>query len=193
MLKQVIILAISVVSILLLSACGSSVVESKAALSKKSDTNFTNEESADDNSSDENKPIDEDSAPETAIEDTSDTQAELNKDAYLKKLNEMEKADRFAESKSTTVELIEQETERYEKWDKELNDIYGLLKEQLSPEQMDSLRNEQRKWITERDKKAREESFKYKGGSMEPLEYVATQATFTRERCYELVAKYMNE
>ncbi|MDI2588499.1 DUF1311 domain-containing protein [Psychrobacillus sp. NEAU-3TGS] len=114
-----------------------------------------------------------------------------NKDEYLKKLNEMEEADRFSEVGTTTLELEEQEAERYKKWDAELNKIYGVLKEQLSAEQMDQLREEQRNWIKYRDEAAKEASLKYKGGTMEALEYVATQAGLTRERCYLLVAKYM--
>jgi uncharacterized protein YecT (DUF1311 family) len=73
----------------------------------------------------------------------------------------------------------------------ELNKIYGVLKEQLSKEQMEKLREEQRNWINHRDEAAKKSSLKYKGGSTESLEYVATQASLTRERCFKLVAKYM--
>ncbi|MEH7440091.1 lysozyme inhibitor LprI family protein [Neobacillus drentensis] len=72
-----------------------------------------------------------------------------------------------------------------------MNEIYGVLKEQLDTKQMEKLKEEQRKWIKHRDEAAKEASLKYKGGTTEALEYVATQATLTRERCYELVAKYM--
>lgn len=113
------------------------------------------------------------------------------KDEYLQKLNEMEEEDRNAEAKTTMVEMEKQEAERFKKWDDELNKIYGILKEQLSPDKMDNLREEQRNWIKHRDEEAKESSLKYKGGSTESLEYVATQASLTRERCYELVAHYM--
>lgn len=116
---------------------------------------------------------------------------ENKKEEYLKKLNEMEESDRNSEAGTTILELEEQEAERYKKWDVELNEIYGVLKEQLSTEQMDKLRGEQRNWIKHRDEVAKEASLKYKGGSTESLEYVATQASLTRERCYELVANYM--
>lgn len=69
---------------------------------------------------------------------------ESNKDEYLKKLNKMEEADRYAEAKTTTAELVEQEAERYRNWDEELNKIYGLLEDQLDKGQMDQLREEQR-------------------------------------------------
>ena len=116
---------------------------------------------------------------------------ESSKDEYLKKLNKMEEADRNAEAKTTTTEMVEQEEERYRTWDDELNKIYGLLEEQLENDQMDQLREEQRKWVQQRDETAKNSSLKYKGGSMEQLEYVAALASLTRERCYLLVAKYM--
>ena len=113
------------------------------------------------------------------------------KDTYLKELNEMEEADRNPEDTTTMAELEEQEAARYKKWDQKLNEIYGVLNEQLDSEQMDQLREEQRNWIKYRDETAKESSLKYKGGSTETLEYVATKASLTRERCYALVAKYM--
>jgi uncharacterized protein YecT (DUF1311 family) len=116
---------------------------------------------------------------------------ESSKDEYLKKLNKMEEADRNAEAKTTTAEMVEQEEDRYRTWDDELNKIYGLLQEQLENDQMDQLREEQRKWVQQRDETAKKSSLKYKGGSMEQLEYVAALATLTKERCYLLVAKYM--
>src|SRR5690625_352865 len=128
-------------------------------------------------------------SPETSRNDNEGVESE--KEAYLKKLNDMEEADRYAEAGETTSELEEQEEERYKKWDVALNDIYGVLEDQLSTEEMDKLRNEQRRWIENRDETAKEASLKYEGGATETLEYVATQASLTRERCYTLVAKYM--
>ena len=89
------------------------------------------------------------------------------------------------------VEMEEQEVERYQNWDKMLNEIYGVLQAQLPSDEMDQLREEQRNWVKHRDEAAKEASLKYEGDTTESLEYVATQASLTRERCYELVAKYM--
>ena len=50
----------------------------------------------------------------------------------------------------------------YEMYDKELNNIYSLLQQELSPEIMDSLEQEEIKWIEEKEKAAKEESLKYK-------------------------------
>ncbi|UOE94583.1 lysozyme inhibitor LprI family protein [Alkalihalobacillus sp. LMS39] len=142
----------------------------------------------------EEAPQEQDNTKEVEQELSSHSDKESQEDKkgdYLKKLNEMEEADRQLESGVTMAELEEQEEERYRKWDEELNKIYGVLKEQLKPEEMDKVREEQREWIIYRDNTAKESSLKYEGGSTETLEYIATQATLTRERCYELVAKYM--
>lgn len=116
------------------------------------------------------------------------------KEEYLQKLNdiqnEMEEL-RETSQATTTFEMEEEEADRYKIWDEELNNIYGILKDQLNPEQMNLLRAEQRNWIKKRDELAKEASQKYKGGSMESLEYVATQAKLTKERCFELVEGYM--
>lgn len=103
----------------------------------------------------------------------------------------MEESDRNLKPSKTMVGLEEQEAERYKDWDVVLNEIYGVLEEQLSTEQMDKLREEQRDWVNQRDEVAKEASLEYKGGSTESLEYVATQASLTRDRCYVLVANYM--
>jgi len=125
---------------------------------------------------------------------SSNSDAEITKskkDEYLKKLNEMEELDKNEEVKTTMVEMVEQQAERGKTWDKELNEIYGVLKEQLSTEEMDKLREEQRNWIKRRDEITKEVSLKYEGGTMESLEFLATIASLTRERCYELVVNYM--
>jgi uncharacterized protein YecT (DUF1311 family) len=113
------------------------------------------------------------------------------KDEYLEELNAMEEADKNAETKSTTKDMIDQENERYKKWDNKLNEVYGVLNGQLSATEMSELKEKQRTWIKERDKEAKEASLEYEGGTMEALELVATKATITKERCYELVESYM--
>ena len=92
---------------------------------------------------------------------------------------------------SSNYALKKVENERWELWDKLLNEIYGVLEEQLSQEEMDQLRAEQRNWLKYRDDSALEASQKYKGGTQEQLEYVAVLANLTEQRCYELVENYM--
>lgn len=196
------------VVLVILAACGNSSVKSSAKSNdQSSNSSSTQDANGDSTNIDKNKTENSsEDADNTKLNNQEDTSShtsknpndeeplkssESKKDEYLKKLNEMEESDRYSEAGTTTLELEEQEAERFKKWDVELNKIYGVLKEQLSTEQMDKLREEQRNWIKQRDEMAKEASLKYKGGSTESLEYVATQASLTKERCYELVAKYM--
>lgn len=114
------------------------------------------------------------------------------REEYSQKLNETKKeAEKLEVTDSSTYALKKVENERWELWDKLLNEIYGVLEEQLSQEEMDQLRAEQRNWLKYRDDSALEASQKYKGGTQEQLEYVAVLANLTEQRCYELVENYM--
>lgn len=139
----------------------------------------------------------QDGTYETYQADSSNNHNEIAthvKEEYLTELNDIEKEiDTLRENSEaiTTREMEKEEEEIYITWDDALNEIYGVLEEQLSKEQMDKLREEQRQWIEYRDEMAKKASQKYEDASMEQLEYKATQATLTKERCYELVENYM--
>jgi uncharacterized protein YecT (DUF1311 family) len=90
-----------------------------------------------------------------------------------------------------TIEMKSAASQEYERWDNALNEIYGVLKQQLSSDDMNKLKKEQIKWISDRDDKAKKESLEYKGGTAEQLIYTSSLAQTTKERCYELVEKYM--
>ena len=116
------------------------------------------------------------------------------KEKYLKQLNDIENSLGDLDNQynsGTQTEMHEAKSEILKKWDNALNEIYGVLKKQLSADEMSSLKEEQRNWIKQRDQKAKEESSVFAGGTMEPTIHVATQAQLTKERCYELVQKYM--
>ncbi|MFC5466096.1 lysozyme inhibitor LprI family protein [Lederbergia graminis] len=197
-----------IIIVVLLAACGDKTKESNAEPDNTSDSvtqesevkndgvaevEETSEESnAENDVSDELAEQQETEQSDADASEQSETEVvESKREEYLKKLNEMQEVDRNSEVGTTVAELEEQEAKRYEKWDAELNEIYRLLEEQLSSDEMEQLREEQRSWIKERDEIAKESSEKYKGGSTEALEYVATQAELTRERCFTLVAQYM--
>ncbi len=122
------------------------------------------------------------------------TVATETKGAYLLKLNEVEESLTDLQKlndEGTTVSMTKAADETYKRWDNTLNEVYNELKQQLPTSEMAKLKEEQLNWITLRDKTAKEESSAYKGGTMESLEYIATQARVTKERCYELVQLYM--
>ncbi|MBM7667246.1 uncharacterized protein YecT (DUF1311 family) [Solibacillus kalamii] len=116
------------------------------------------------------------------------------KERYLAKLAEVEKSVKELDKifdQGTQAEITEAQGEVYSQWDQLLNEIYAELKNNLPPDDMSRLRVEQHDWVEYRDEKATEAALQYKGGSMETLQYVSTQAQLTKERCYELVDLYM--
>ncbi|ARF18028.1 lysozyme inhibitor LprI family protein [Sporosarcina ureae] len=91
-----------------------------------------------------------------------------------------------------TANMSKAESERYTRWDNALNEIYGVLKKQLSARDMEQLRVKQREWIKYRDHTASTNAAEFAGGSFESLTYTGTSADLTKERCYALVNLYMN-
>lgn len=116
------------------------------------------------------------------------------KDDYLKTLKEFDSKMEMKQKEAldgTQAEMNEAQDKTYSQWDQKLNEIYGILEQQLPTKDMEQLREEQREWIKNRDEEANKASSKYKGGSLEPLEYSSALTRITKERCYELVHHYM--
>ncbi len=78
----------------------------------------------------------------------------------------------------------------YRLWDAELNQIYQAIMAVLPDEETDTLRGRERRWIRERDTAAKQAAERYKGGTMENVEYTASLANSTRDRAYELLDLY---
>jgi uncharacterized protein YecT (DUF1311 family) len=88
-----------------------------------------------------------------------------------------------------TSKMVEAENKKWAAWDKALNEIYGVLKTQLSTSEMNALQEKQRKWIKDRDAKVKE--LASQGGTIARLESNSALTELTRKRCYELVETYM--
>ena len=114
------------------------------------------------------------------------------KSKYISKLNLLEEGmsdlDYLYEG-GITANMNEAEIIRYERWDKMLNEIYSLLKTQLTESEMKELKNKQLDWIKYRDETVNRVSSE--GGSIARLESIILNADLTKERCYELVNTYM--
>lgn len=124
-------------------------------------------------------------------EQTKKSENLLNKEKYMTKLKEIEGKTNNPNTGKTTMEMKSIANERYMKWDSALNEIYGVLKQGLKPDVMNELKNEEIKWIAYRDNTASKESEDVKGGTLEGLQRTCTLERVTKERCYELVEKYM--
>ena len=118
----------------------------------------------------------------------------LNKEKYMNKLNDIQigiQRDLSKKYGGSMMDMKEASYEEYQRWDGALNEIYKALKAGLKPDLMDNLKNQQLKWIKYRDDTAKKDSLQFQGGSMEGLEYSASLAKLTKDRCYELVKEYM--
>lgn len=110
---------------------------------------------------------------------------------YEQKLKEIESNQTAFQSANTTLEMRQAANEEYKKYDKVLNEIYADLKSQLSSEEMSKLQKEETAWINTRDAKAEKDASKYEGGTLQPVEHITSLSNSTRDRCYELLEKYM--
>jgi uncharacterized protein YecT (DUF1311 family) len=81
----------------------------------------------------------------------------------------------------------------YDMYDKAINEIYTLLKNQLSSETMKTLQAEQIKWIKQKEADANKEASQFKGGTFEFVAFNSSLYESTKKRCYELVNNYMTD
>ena len=77
--------------------------------------------------------------------------------------------------------------EIYMIWDNLLNELWGILKENLDQETMDTLLKEQRIWITEKEAAVKEAGAAFSGGSMATLAANQKAAELTKARVQVLV------
>lgn len=142
----------------------------------------------------DNKAEDKTKVNEEVNNNTNKVKNESKKQEYITKLNNIEmelKVLEKKESSGTTADMRAAAGEKYKRWDSALNEIYNVLKTQLSSNDMKKLQSEELQWISDRDAKAKKASLEMKGGTMEPVIYTASLAETTKNRCYELVEKYM--
>lgn len=137
----------------------------------------------------------EDSSSKVNIEDTKSENIESKRQIYFDKYTNLENTlkveleDKY--STGVTLDLREATAIEYESWDNLLNEIYGVLNEQLSVDEMESIKDEQINWLHIRDSKAEESANEVKGGTLEPVVYTSSLAESTKSRCYELIEKYI--
>lgn len=117
------------------------------------------------------------------------------KQIYLNKLNQLDENLKETHDKRyaspVTLDLINAANDEYKQWDDILNEIYSLLEEQLSQEDLDKLRAEEIEWINIKELKSKEAADEYKGGTIAPYMAISSSIDSTRKRCYELVNQYM--
>lgn len=199
--KKVILLIISILSIVTLTACAKENKKNQNSSSKteqnqKAKVSLDKADNAGEtvlvNDTKINKDIQENNTTNVV------TKIEGKRKEFLERLDNIQKElDVLPEKKDSdagiTSAMRSYYGKSYDMYDKELNEIYNLLKKQLSTEAMKSLQAEQIEWIKQKETLARKEAEQYKGGTFEFVAYNVSLFQSTKERCYELVNKYMIE
>lgn len=114
---------------------------------------------------------------------------------YEKRLAELDaqvQKMRSESSDSTTYSMKTLAEKEFKLWNIEMNTIYAEIMNGLDEDAKGKLESEQQTWLKSRDTKAEEAARKYSGGSLEGVEYTASQAETTRTRTYDLVETYIN-
>ena len=89
-----------------------------------------------------------------------------------------------------TADMREATTELSETWENELNTVYSLLMEKLPKAEKVKLENEQKKWLKNRNIKAKKDAKEAEGGTMEPLLFTSSIKDLNEKRAVELAKRY---
>lgn len=130
----------------------------------------------------------------TVTEKNTDTKVEESKkQIYLDKLEAIKVGLKDLDElyAGNTMEMTGAASQEYERWDAALNEIYGVLKTQLSKTEISSLEKEEVQWIKDKQAKAEASAAEWEGGTGASLAFTSSLASTTKDRCYELVNKYM--
>ena len=175
------VLLVMLLSVTLIS-CGGN-----GETNKTSDESKSTEDKVDNNSVDKNK----DTVSEEKKKDT--TVEESKKQIYLDKLDKIKAGLKDLDElyAGNTVEMTGAANQEYERWDAALNEIYGVLKSQLSKTEMSKLEKEEVQWIKDKQAKAEASASEWEGGTGASFAFASSLASTTKDRCYELVNKYM--
>jgi uncharacterized protein YecT (DUF1311 family) len=109
---------------------------------------------------------------------------------YLAKLKLVESQERNNEYQSD-FQMIEDFGHNYQIWDAHLNEVYQVLKTQLSETEMSQLKAKQLEWIAFKEAEAQKAYDESGGGTLSRMVQMEVLFNLTKERCYLLVNEYM--
>lgn len=108
-------------------------------------------------------------------------------DYYNSAKNSYEELITDCQNANTTMEMLDNASDRFKLADDLLNDLWILIKYNTDEAEFEKILNEQREWLKQRDQKADEAADSWEGGSFAPVDFADTKAEMTMERCKELV------
>ena len=128
-----------------------------------------------------------------SAETESEVQLEIDVDAMLEAAEQAAAVLEKKLSEDTSLKQTDMNNlsnEIYVIWDDLLNELWGILKENLDQETMDKLLQEQRAWIVDKEAAVKEAGAQFAGGSMAPLAANQKAAELTKARLQDL-AEYL--
>ncbi|MGG1629519.1 lysozyme inhibitor LprI family protein [Rossellomorea sp. NRS-1567] len=206
--NKFIVVALLTMLFALMSACSDSPKEDASNQSESDTIPASTDDSStestvesdnnEENQSDESSMDDGSAQVDSSQEDHTPISKVAGRTEYLNKLDNIQKEldampDKKDSDKGVTNAMKNYYGVSYERYDDALNEIYSLLKKELSPEVMKELKAEQLKWIEQKEAKAEKERLKYEGGTFENVAWYISLYESTKDRCYELVNEYMTD
>lgn len=133
---------------------------------------------------------------ETSVEETKSTSAVSETspratDEYYQKLQSLEQKEEDLYGQTTDSQSMKDAVAQvYEWWDDELNYVYQQLKQTLSDEEFQTLKEEELDWIAARDSEAEKVAEQWEGGSDQIIAVTEREIELTKERTYELTQRW---
>lgn len=154
------------------------------------------EQVANKNSSQEHENIKENSVSKHVIskeekQTKKETFSAVGKTKVLNELAALEKQETHGNVASDN-DILNQIDGNYQLWDDKLNEIYNTLKNNMSADAFHSLKTEQIAWIKDKESQVKMIGTDPFNESMRRIEAFEAGYNMTKERCYELVNRYMN-
>lgn len=171
-------------------------VDAKTSVITINSDNQKEEKVANKNSSQEQETIKENSVSKHVIskeekQTKKETSSAAGKSKVLNELAALEKQETHG-NVASDHEILNQIDGNYQLWDDKLNEIYNTLKNNMSADAFQSLKTEQIAWIKEKESQVKTIGTDPMNGSMGRIEAFEAGYNMTKERCYELVNRYMN-
>ena len=119
---------------------------------------------------------------------------ESKKAIYLSKMNSLEtklRNELASLDTGVTIDMHNSAYIEYNAWDKMLNEIWGILKNQLPESEMSALAKKQVEWISYKENAGESAADEFSTGSYAPIAEVTSLVQNTKARCYELINNYI--
>ena len=135
--------------------------------------------------------VNEISAEETKSTSAVSEASPCDTDEYYQKLQSLEQKEEDLYGQTTDSQSMKDAVAQvYEWWDDELNYVYQQLKQTLSDEEFQTLKEEELDWIAARDGEAEKVAEQWEGGSDQIIVVTEREIELTKERTYELTQRW---